>query len=172
MKIELDPDFCLHPLQPTYAKSLFGILTGYRSHFSRWLPFVNDLFNIEQTEKYIRESQLLWAAKRDFSFAILKNNRARGLISAKDLNWLEKSTELGYWLDPTLQNKGIITNALNCLIEFLIREHGFRTFWIKCAQSNLSSQRVAIKAGFALMGVESREGRENAEIFHIYCREA
>lgn len=46
-----------------------------------------------------------------------------------------------------------MTLAVNRLVEFLTLEFGFQTFWIKCANGNLPSQRVAIKAGFELMGM-------------------
>lgn len=157
MKIELSNKIWLTPLNHRHAKSLFSILTSHRSHFSPWLPFVNELRDIEQAEKFIRESQVLWESKKDFSFAILENGQARGVISAKNLNWIEKSTELGYWLDPSLQNSGIMTLAVNRLVEFLTVEFQFQTFWIKCAEDNLPSQRVALKAGFEQVGVEKRD---------------
>lgn len=168
MKIELGNEFFLAPLQPGHSKSLFEILTDHRSHFSPWLPFVNDLHCIEQTENFIGESQVLWESKKNFSFAILKKDQARGVISAKDLDWSAKSTELGYWLDPALQNQGIMTKALILLIKSLVLEFGIETFWIKCAHGNLPSQRVAVKAGFELMGMEKRGEGDKEEVFLTY----
>lgn len=81
---------------------------------------MNELCSIDQTELFIQESKELWGSQKDFSFAILENEQARGVTLAKELNWEEKSSELGYWLDPALQNKGIMTHTVNRLIEFLI----------------------------------------------------
>ncbi|MCR9015713.1 GNAT family N-acetyltransferase [Aquiflexum gelatinilyticum] len=170
MKIELDNGINLVPLHLGHTKHLFEILTANCSHFSPWLPFVNELHSIEQTEKFIREAQVLWESKKDFSFAILESNRARGLISAKELNWIEKCSELGYWLDPALQNQGVMSHAINHLVEFLTRELGFQTFWIKCAEGNLPSQRVANKAKFELVGIEKRRDEEKEEVFLTYLR--
>lgn len=168
MKIELSNKIWLTPLNHRHAKSLFSILTSHRSHFSPWLPFVNELRDIEQTEKFIRESQVFWDSKKDFSFAILEDGQARGVISAKNLNWIEKSTELGYWLDPSLQNSGIMTLAVNRLVEFLTKEFQFQTFWIKCAEDNLPSQRVALKARFEQVGVEKRREGKNEDVFFVF----
>jgi hypothetical protein len=63
--------------QPAHSKSLFEILTDHRSHFSPWLPFVNELRCIEQTEKFIRESEALWNAKIEFSFCIVEKGKGK-----------------------------------------------------------------------------------------------
>lgn len=170
MKIELENGICLIPLNLPHSSSLFNILTLHRSHFSPWLPFVNELHCIKQTENFIRESHDLWESKKDFSFAIHINDQVIGVISAKDLNWTEKSTELGYWIDPAFQNQGIVTKALIRLTEFLTWEFEFQTFWIKCAHSNLPSQRVAIKAGFEPVGMESRGDGKTGKVLLIYRR--
>ncbi|WP_209329754.1 GNAT family N-acetyltransferase [Lunatimonas salinarum] len=168
MKIMLDKELHLTPLHPDHSKSLFEILTAHRSHFSPWLPFVNELKYIEQTQKFILESQALVVAKKDFSFAIIVKNQAKGIISAKELNWVSKSTELGYWLDPEIQNQGIMKKSLIRMVEWLSETFGFQTFWIKCAQGNISSQRVAIKAGFELVDQEKRTNEKVEQVYLIF----
>lgn len=165
MKIELCHEINLIPLNREHSRSLFHSLTLHRSHFSRWLPFVNVLYDIGQTERFIYEARLSWEFKKEFAFAIVENSQAKGVISAKDLNWIEKSTELGYWLDPSLQNQGVMTEAVDHLTKWLAREFGFQIFWITCEVGNLPSQRVAIKAGFEPVGFEKRGVGKDEVVF-------
>jgi ribosomal-protein-serine acetyltransferase len=95
----------------------------------------------------------------------LKRERERGIISAKALDLISKSTEFGYWLDPELQNQGIMTRSLIGIIDWLIMEFAVEIFWIKCAQGNLPSQRVAKKAGFELVDLEKRIKGKTREVF-------
>ena len=84
-------------------------------------------------------------------FAIEANGEAVGSIGIfpqTDIH--EKSAEIGYWLAEEYWGKGIITRAIQEIVEY-----GFRTFDIvrifaRPFSTNLKSQRVLEKTGFLL----------------------
>jgi len=82
-------------------------------------------------------------------FAIEVNGKAVGSIGIfpqSDIH--EKSAEMGYWLAEEYWGQGIMTKAIQEIVEY-----GFRTFDIvrifaRPFSTNLKSQRVLEKAGF------------------------
>lgn len=84
-------------------------------------------------------------------FAIEVNGKAVGSIGIfpqSDIH--EKSAEMGYWLAEEYWGQGIMTKAIQDIVDY-----GFRTFDIvrifaRPFSTNLKSQRVLEKAGFRL----------------------
>jgi len=84
-------------------------------------------------------------------FAIDVNGEAVGSIGffpQTDIH--EKSAEVGYWLAEEYWGQGIMTNAIQEIVDY-----GFQTFDIvrifaRPFSTNLNSQRVLEKAGFTL----------------------
>jgi len=82
-------------------------------------------------------------------FAVVVNEEAAGAIGIfpqSDIH--EKNAEMGYWLAEPFWGKGIITRAIEQIVEY-----GFKTFDISMIfsrpfSSNPASQRVLEKAGF------------------------
>jgi len=84
-------------------------------------------------------------------FAIEVNGEAVGSIGIfPQLDIHEKSAEMGYWLAEEFWGQGIMTKAVQEIVEY-----GFQTFDIirifaRPFSTNLKSQRVLEKAGFKL----------------------
>jgi len=84
-------------------------------------------------------------------FAIEVNSEAVGSIGIypqSDIH--EKNAEIGYWLAEAYWGQGIMTKAIQEIVEY-----GFRTFdlvriFARPFSTNLKSQRVLEKAGFEL----------------------
>lgn len=95
---------------------------------------------------------------------------AIGLYLQTDIH--EKSAELGYWLAEPFWGKGIITQAIQEVVE-----HGFKTFdivriYARPFSTNLASQRVLEKAGFANEARLKKALYKNGEILDeiIYAK--
>ena len=58
----------------------------------------------------------------------------------------------GYWLDKDVLGQGIISRAIQAVVEKYVREGTVRRFVIKCIVSNSASNQVALRNGFTLEG--------------------
>ena len=65
---------------------------------------------------------------------------------------LNKTAEIGYWLDESHQGQGIISQALQALIHHYAQSGELRRFVIKCRVDNAQSNQVALRNGFILEG--------------------
>ncbi len=99
-------------------------------------------------------------------FAIEINNRASGGIGIFPQDDIMcKNAEIGYWLAEQYWGKGIISGAINQIVEY-----GFKTFDINRIYavpfgSNLASQKALEKAGFILEAKLEKTIFKNGEYF-------
>ena len=99
------------------------------------------------------ESFISFATKDDpvHIFAIEVDGKAIGGIGIHpQTDVMRKNAELGYWLGQNYWGKGIITRAVQQMVDF-----GFKTFditriYARPYHTNIASQRVLEKAGFTL----------------------
>ena len=75
------------------------------------------------------------------------------------LNWRSRNVELGYWLDASLQGKGIVTRACRTMVQHAFEEHKLHKIVISCAINNPRSRSVAERLGFLQEGILRQVGR-------------
>jgi len=84
-------------------------------------------------------------------FAIEMNGEAVGSIGIfpqTDIH--EKSAEMGYWLAEEYWGQGIMTKVIKEIVEYGFRIFDIERIFARPFSTNLKSQRVLEKAGFAL----------------------
>jgi RimJ/RimL family protein N-acetyltransferase len=71
-----------------------------------------------------------------------------GIFPQADIH--EKSAEMGYWLAEECWGQGIMTKAIQEIVEYGFRTFGIVRIFARPFSTNLKSQRVLEKAGFRL----------------------
>ena len=97
-------------------------------------------------------------------FAIDINGQAIGGIGIhlqSDLHG--KNAELGYWLGETFWRQGIITRAINEIIDFAFKTYDINRIFARPFETNIASQRVLEKSGFKLEGKFEKTLFKNGE---------
>ncbi|WP_252964604.1 50S ribosomal protein L7/L12-serine acetyltransferase, partial [Shigella sonnei] len=82
----------------------------------------------------------------------LLKKRTNGSVRYCQYTSLNKTAEIGYWLDESHQGQGIISQALQALIHHYAQSGELRRFVIKCRVDNPQSNQVALRNGFILEG--------------------
>ncbi|MDR2585201.1 MAG: GNAT family N-acetyltransferase [Prevotellaceae bacterium] len=84
-------------------------------------------------------------------FAIVVNGEAVGSVGVfpqSDIH--EKNAEMGYWLAEECWGQGIMTKAIQEIVEYGLRTFDIVRIFARPFSTNLQSQRVLEKAGFVL----------------------
>lgn len=140
-------DFLLRPWRINDVESLVE-----NANNANIAKFMTDMF----PHPYLKsnaESFISFATKDDpvHIFAIEVDGKAVGGIGIhQQTDVMRKNAELGYWLGQNYWGKGIITRAVQQMVDF-----GFKTFditriYARPYHTNIASQRVLEKAGFIL----------------------
>jgi len=110
------------------------------------------------------------------SFAIVVDGEAAGGIGfmmQEDI--FRRSVEIGYWLGEAFWGRGIVTNAVRAMSEYIFANFDICRIYAGVFEWNLASMRVLEKAGFALEGrmrkAATKDGQTIDEFIYALVRE-
>ena len=87
-----------------------------------------------------------------FQWIVQVDSHAAGWITLVVSNWEHGLAEVGYALSTSFQNRGVMTEALQILLEDLFQNTLLERIEARCAVENYGSQRVLEKTGFLKEG--------------------
>lgn len=127
-----------------------------------WMPFAQSLPAVEETEQYVRESRVAYLKRSMLNMQIYSKADGKfiGNIGLHHIDWDCRRFETGYWIRSSRAGKGYITEAVNGITDFAIRELGASRIEIRCSARNKRSAAVAERAGFTLDGILRSSTRE------------
>ena len=103
-----------------------------------------------------------------FAFAVTVNNRAVGSVSVfRGENIHKRTAELGYYLAEEYWGRGIMTNAVKELCEYVFKNSDIIRIFAEPFADNLASCRVLEKAGFELEGTLKCAAVKNGKIIDM-----
>ena len=118
------------------------------SHFSRWFPWATVDYSPERYIQWLTALPPWEEGQWEFSIYMKQLDdtydfvgRISAFINPQD------TFELGYWLVPIAQGKGIMTQAI-CALEELMKERGIETTEIWVEVGNERSLQVAVRNGY------------------------
>ncbi len=119
-----------------------------------WLPWLDDLYTRENSERWIADSQQHWTRQSEFRFMVhdAVTGRLLGGAGLNHLNQAHRFANLGYWVRATATGAGVASRAARLIARFGLTTLGLGRIEILTVPSNLASQRVAAKVGATLEG--------------------
>jgi [ribosomal protein S5]-alanine N-acetyltransferase len=111
--------------------------------------------NIATTQKFLQQSIEDLTAKKYYLWVILpkKEEKAIGMIRLQLHNY---RGELGYVLARRYWNQGLMTEALQPLVDWTLTQENIYRVWAVCDRDNLASARVMEKIGMTREGILHR----------------
>lgn len=153
MNLQVNENIELESLSFSHAKEIFQEIDKHREALRQWLPFVEFTKSEEDSKEFVEFSN----STGDEIFAIRYKGLFAGLVGIKDIDYSSNKGELGYWVSPKFQNRGITTSSCKRLIEYFFVELNLNRLQIRIADGNSKSLRVAEKLHFIHEGIQ-REG--------------
>jgi RimJ/RimL family protein N-acetyltransferase len=129
------------------------------SHLRAWMPWAQEAPTAESAEIVVRRMQADFIARRDLSFHAFErkpDGRPGRLIGGTGLHridWAVRRFEIGYWLRPEAQGRGLAAECVQGLSRLAFGSLAARRVEIRCDARNLKSRAVAERCGFELEGV-------------------
>jgi ribosomal-protein-serine acetyltransferase len=163
--IRINENTRLEKVNFSMATIIFTSIDRDRKYLRNWLPFVDATYKISDTQKFLHSILDEPASKRNEIFSIWHKEEFAGLIGFNDIDWLNKKTEIGYWLTEKMQGKGIITLCAEKLIKYAFQKLKLNRIQIKVAAGNYKSAAIPKRLGFSFEGLE-RSGELHGKQFH------
>ena len=116
-------------------------------------------------------------AGRELALAVVDDDgRLLGSIGLAELDWEDRHGEIGYWIAREARGRSVATRATRLLSEYALGELGLERLELLAHPENVSSQRVALKAGYTREGLlrryrRRRGRREDLVMFSLLAEE-
>ena len=136
-----------------HSRELFNVLEANRSHLRPWHPWVDLIRCNADLDRLITGWLQQLAANRGFQAGIWHEGKLCGAIGHLNIDWVNRSAWLSYWLDEAHQGRGIMTAACRALVSHAFHTLNLNRVTIECASENLRSRRVPERLGFRFEGI-------------------
>jgi ribosomal-protein-serine acetyltransferase len=157
----------LETLKLSMTDIIYETINRDREYLSQWLPFVVYTQSVSDTESFVKSVVNQQGRKRDEVYSIWYKGKFAGLIGFKETDWINRKTELGYWLAENMQGKGIITMCMEKLIRFAFQKLNMNRVQVKVATGNSKSAAIPQKLGFKFEGIEREGERHQNKFFNL-----
>ncbi|MCL1093449.1 GNAT family N-acetyltransferase [Shewanella kaireitica] len=163
--LEVTAQLKLALVEHSFSSKYYAIVTEERDYLSRWLawpPHANsETFFTQFITKVLHE----YADNKSLVCAMIFNGELVGNVSLNTINHSQKKAEIGYWLSSHQQGKGIVTQAVNRLIELAFTDLRLERVEIMAATENIASRSVAERLGFKLERIITKADNLNGRLY-------
>lgn len=133
----------LKMLEPWHAEQFLAALDRSREHLRAAIPAAHAVFTVEDSRTYLQRFADWHAADTGRMFGIWLDGNVVGIVQLLDFSTAHGTSELGIWLAPDAQGRGLGTRACRFAIDWAIRERGIqRVQWT----NNIANERSAATA--------------------------
>jgi ribosomal-protein-serine acetyltransferase len=146
-KVDAQSELCM--LEERHAALLFALVEQNRERH----PEVPQLHSLEDARMYIKRDLALFSENKGLGIGIWFEGNLAGTVRYHEIDWTNRSTELGYWLGAMYEGKGLVTTACQVMIDHAFSELGLNRVVISCAQENRRSRAIPEKLGFTREGI-------------------
>lgn len=140
-----------------FAKTLFELLDSDRDHIRPFLNFVDHVADYTDEESYLKLKLQGFIKQTDALFFIAIDDTLIGTADFHNMDYSNKTAEIGYWLHSKYVNQNITTRIVHKLCEYAFINLELNRLTIVADTDNIASNKVALKNGFTLEGTAVEE---------------
>lgn len=170
--IPVNAETTLEAVDERHVAELYQLILRNKDGLQQSLNWVQSVVSEADTLQSAQGNRILHQRGYAKMFVIVHQKRLTGVLSFNQIEPLNKTGYIGYWLDEACQGKGLLSACLQTFIHFYASRGVVRRFVIKCRVDNVRSNRVAQRNGFTLEGclkqAEYLNGRYDDQ--NIYAR--
>jgi len=142
----------LRALEPWQAAEFANFVDGAREHLAPWLPWVTSITDEAQARAFLQRYAERQAADEGRIYGIWLDGRLVGGTLYRIFDVHAGVCELGVWLAPEAEGRGLVTRAARHMIAWAFERGLQRVEW-NCAVDNKRSIAVAQRLGLTRDGV-------------------
>ena len=154
-KMTLD-NFIIRPITLEDAADFFQLVENNRPRISTYFPgIVSVTKTLEETKSQIAE-RIEGAEKGKYMIYLIVDKPAGkivGVVQLKDIDFNARKREFGFFVDQDFERKGIATQSILSASDYCFNTLNLNKVFMRIAEENTASRRVAEKCGFKVEGV-------------------
>ncbi|CCF13691.1 acetyltransferase family protein [Brevibacillus laterosporus GI-9] len=152
--IVISPDLELKEVRIEDAAVTFALIEKNRDYLREFLPWLDNVRDVEDSENNIRFAIQQAANMQGTHYSIWYRGQLAGRVAANFIEWNHRKTVIGYWLGAEFQGKGIMTQAVEAYLDYLVfGKWNLHRAEIAAAVQNEKSRAIPERLGFQLEGI-------------------
>ncbi|BDR60022.1 GNAT family N-acetyltransferase [Lactobacillus xylocopicola] len=132
----------------SHAPALFELVKQDRSELSRFLPWADKVVTVQDEVDFIKMMRVDTANYRKLVLVVLVDHQPAGMVDVHKINLKNESGEIGYWLGQAFQGQGIMTKAVEQVIDLAWVELGLHRLNLVAEHDNHASRAIATRLHF------------------------
>jgi ribosomal-protein-serine acetyltransferase len=149
---KVDDEVSLKLIDLGDAERIFELSDQSRDYLREWLPWLDMTRTTNDTRAFIQGAQRGYGENHSMITVILFNGVIVGVIGFNELNLMNKTAQIGYWLGVGYQGSGLMTRAAAAMINYAFNELKMHKVEIRAASGNKKSRAVPERLGFKQEG--------------------
>jgi ribosomal-protein-serine acetyltransferase len=151
--INLDDGAELRPLEPWQAEEFLAHMDRARDAVDPWIPWASRSTDLESARATLQGYADKQAADAGRLYGIWLDGTLVGGTLFVHFDAAAGTCEIGCWLEPAGQGRGLITRAARHLVDWAVRVRGIHRIIWKARPDNTASRNVAQRLGMRRDGV-------------------
>lgn len=151
-KLEVSNDVILRLMTEEDAQIQFDTIQKNKEFLREYLNWVDKVITIQDTLDKIKLDRENFEKGESLELGIFYKNKFVGRVGFHEI--IERSAEIGYWLDQDYNGLGIMTQCVKVITDYGIKNLKKHRIVIKMDVSNIPSQSIPKRLGFIYEGTE------------------
>jgi ribosomal-protein-serine acetyltransferase len=166
----------LRPLEPWQAAEFHAHVDAVREHITPWIPFATRVVDVASARDFLHRYAHGQATDTGRVYGIWLDGSLIGGTLFRTFDAASGVCEVGVWLSPDAQGRGLVTRAVRLMIDWAFRVRGLHRVEWRNDATNLRSRAVAQRLGMSLDGVlrssfELGGSRRDLEVWSLLAHE-
>ena len=129
------------------AAELTEVIAANREHLATWMPWA-ETYGFQDSVEFLDLKRIQVEANDGFEAALLVDGEIAGGVGFHRVDWVNRSTALGYWLAADAQGRGLMTAAVTALLDYAFFEWDLHRVIIEVVVGNERSRAIPERLGF------------------------
>ena len=149
LRHELPGGYALRLLEEADADELFGVIDANREHLGAWMPWVAFEHEPADVLPFIRATRRQIGENNGLQTAIVDpGGRIVGMAGFHGVEWMHRTSSIGYWLARDAQGRGTMTEAVRAYVNHAFTTWKLNRVMIQAAVENARSRAIPERLGF------------------------
>ncbi len=153
LSLPIDDETQLRLLEEQCAEEYFALIERNRTYLQEWMSWAAYEGSLDETKAYMKQTLHQFANNEGLQTGIWYQNRLVGVIGYPRLDWANRRVEIGYWIDASMQGKGLVTKVCRALVRYAFDHYHLNKVEIHCATGNTRSRAIPERLGFTHEGI-------------------
>lgn len=151
--LTVSPALRLLPARTSDAAELSSLVAANMDHLGVFMPKVVGLNTLEAAQSYLHSVVESNGDGELLEWHIFDNDTLCGAIRLNHIEPENRKLSIGYYIGAGFQGRGLATSSIRAVLRFVFEQLQFNRVQLKCASTNVASQRVAERLGFSWEGL-------------------